>query len=92
MNIGIYDEQDDNDPYSYGNTGLEVFHDAGTWKLYTDDVTRVQIADYLGIANKDIDFSEQGMQNEKLMHFDISDEAVAQLIDKGAFKFTKALK
>ena len=92
MKIGIYDEEDDSDPYSYGNTGLEVFHNAGTWQLYTDDVTRVQIADYLGIANKDIDFSEQGMQNEKFMHFDISDEAVAQLIDKGAFKMTKGVK
>ena len=87
MNIGIYDEQDDNDPYSYGNTGLEVFHDAGTWKMYTDDTTEQQISDYLGVK---VSFSEQGMQNEKFMHFDISDEAVAQLIDKGAFKMTKA--
>lgn len=83
MNIGIYDEQDDNDPYSYGNTGLEVFHDAGTWQMYTDDTTEQQISDYLGVK---VSFSEQGMQNEKFMHFDISDEAVAQLISKGAFK------
>jgi len=87
MNIGIYDEEDDNDPYSYGNTGLEVFHDAGTWQMYTDDQTEQQISDYLGVK---VSFSEQGMQNEKFMHFDISDEAVAQLIDKGAFKMTKA--
>ena len=87
MNISIYDEEDDNDPYSYGNTGLEVFHDAGTWQMYTDDTTEQQISDYLGVK---VSFSEQGMQNEKFMHFDISDEAVAQLIDKGAFKMTKA--
>ena len=87
MNIGIYDEEEDNDPYSYGNTGLEVFHDAGTWQMYTDDTTEQQISDYLGVK---VSFSEQGMQNEKFMHFDISDEAVAQLIDKGAFKMTKA--
>ena len=86
MKIAIYDEQDDQDPYSYGNGGLIVYHNAGTWKMYTDDVTRVQIADYLGIANKDIDFSEQGMQDEEYMHFDIEDDAVAQLIDKGSFK------
>jgi hypothetical protein len=88
MNIGIYDEEDDQDPYSYGNTGLEVFHDAGTWQMYTDDQTEQQISDYLGVK---VSFSEQGMQNEKFMHFDISDEAVAQLIDKGAFKMTKAV-
>jgi hypothetical protein len=87
MNIGIYDEDDDNDPYSYGNTGLEVFHDAGTWKMYTDDQTVQQIGDYLGIG---LDFSEQGMQNEKFMHFDISDEDVPRLIEKIGFKMTKA--
>lgn len=86
MKIAIYDEQDDEDPYSYGNGGLLVYHNAGTWKMYTDDVTRVQIADYLGIQNKDIDFSEQGMQSEEYMHFDIEDDTVAQLIGKGAFK------
>ena len=86
MKIAIYDEGDDQDPYSYGNGGLLVYHNAGTWKMYTDDVTRVQIADYLGIPNKDIDFSEQGMQSEEYMHFDIEDDAVAQLISKGAFK------
>ena len=90
MKIAIYDEQDDEDPYSYGNGGLLVYHNAGTWKMYTDDVTRVQIADYLGIANKDIDFSEQGMQDEEYMHFDIEDDAVAQLIDKGAFKLEES--
>ena len=86
MKIAIYDEGDDQDPYSYGNGGLLVYHNAGTWKMYTDDVTRVQIADYLGIPTKDIDFSEQGMQDEGFMHFDIEDDAVAQLISKGAFK------
>ena len=86
MKIAIYDEGDDQDPYSYGNGGLLVYHNAGTWKMYTDDVTRVQIADYLGIPTKDIDFSEQGMQSEEYMHFDIEDKAVAQLISKGAFK------
>ena len=90
MKIAIYDEQDDEDPYSYGNGGLIVYHNAGTWKMYTDDVTRVQIADYLGIANKDIDFSEQGMQDEEYMHFDIEDDAVAQLIEKGAFKLEES--
>jgi len=90
MKIAIYDEQDDEDPYSYGNGGLLVYHNAGTWKMYTDDVTRVQIADYLGIANKDIDFSEQGMQSEEYMHFDIEDDAVAQLIEKGAFKLEES--
>jgi hypothetical protein len=88
MKIAIYDEQDDE--YSYGNGGLLVYHNAGTWKMYTDDVTRVQIADYLGIANKDIDFSEQGMQEEEYMHFDIEDDAVAQLIEKGAFKLEES--
>jgi len=86
MKIAIYDEGDDEDPYSYGNGGLLVYHNAGTWKMYTDDVTRVQIADYLGIANKDIDFSEQGMQSEEYMHFDIEDDTVSELISKGAFK------
>jgi hypothetical protein len=54
-------------------------------------VTRVQIADYLGIPNKDIDFSEQGMQSEEYMHFDIEDDTVAQLIGKGAFKLEKTV-
>lgn len=86
MKIAIYDEGDDQDPYSYGNGGLLVYHNAGTWKMYTDDVTRVQIADYLGIPTKDIDFSEQGMQDEEYMHFDIEDDTVSELIGKGAFK------
>ncbi|MEK9699913.1 MAG: hypothetical protein VW270_29305 [Candidatus Poseidoniales archaeon] len=91
MKIAIYDEGDDQDPYSYGNGGLIVYHNAGTWKMYTDDVTRVQIADYLGIPNKDIDFSEQGMQSEEYMHFDIEDDTVAQLIGKGAFKLEETV-
>ena len=86
MKISIYDEQDDEDPYSYGNGGLLVYHNAGTWKMYTDDVNRVQIADYLGIPTKDIDFSEQGMQSKEYMHFDIEDDTVSELISKGAFK------
>jgi len=58
-------------------SSLEVFHDAGTWEMYTDSAIPDQIAKAAGLPAGSIDFSEQGMQDEEFMHFDIDDEATA---------------
>ena len=66
-----------NDGPDYFSSSLEVFHDAGTWEMYTDSSIPDQIAKAAGLPAGSIDFSEQGMQDEEFMHFDIDDEATA---------------
>jgi len=66
---------------------MGVYHDAGTWELYTDNGITEQLNKYLGLAPDSIDWSEQGEQEEDMMHFDIaSDEIVKTLITSGKFK------
>jgi hypothetical protein len=73
IELGITNEDEDGNFYS----NLEVFHDAGTWEMYTDSSIPDQIAKAAGLPAGSIDFSEQGMQDEEFMHFDIDDEATA---------------
>ncbi len=74
-----------NDIYHF----MGVYHDAGTWELYTDNGITEQLNKYLGLAPDSIDWSEQGQQQEDMMHFDIaSDEIVKTLINSGKFKMT----
>ena len=68
---------------------MGVYHDAGTWELYTDNGITRQLAEYLGVRDGDIDWSEQGEQQEDMMHFDIaSDQIAGQLITSMNKKFT----
>ena len=73
IELGITNEDEDGSFIS----NLEVFHDAGTWEMYTDSSIPDQIAKAMGIPEGSIDFSEQGMQDPEFMHFDIDDEATA---------------
>jgi len=68
---------------------MGVYHDAGTWELYTDNGITRQLAEYFGVRDGDIDWSEQGEQQEDMMHFDIaSDQIAGQLITSMNKKFT----
>ena len=68
---------------------MGVYHNTGTWDLYTDNVITRQLAEYFGVRDGDIDWSEQGEQQEDMMHFDISTDQIAgQLIKSMNRKFT----
>jgi hypothetical protein len=68
---------------------MGVYHNTGTWELYTDNGITRQLAEYFGVRDGDIDWSEQGEQEETMMHFDISTDQIAgQLIKSMNRKFT----
>ena len=84
IEIGLDNDGPDNIYHFMG-----VYHDAGTWELYTDNGITRQLAEYFGVRDGDIDWSEQGEQQEDMMHFDIaSDQIAGQLITSMNKKFT----
>ena len=81
----IYDD-DKNNPSEVNVSKIEIGLDNdGPDNIY-HGITE-QLNKYLGLAPDSIDWSEQGEQEEDMMHFDIaSDEIVKTLITSGKFK------
>ena len=78
-----YSEDDEDAEEVYGE--LQVYFDTKTWAIhvdgliYTDDLFEKQLIEFLiklGYNGSDVTYSEQGMQDENYVSFDIGEEFI----------------